>query len=217
MINIRLLLLLAFTINISASHTGVPGPRDCFWSLGPHSGDPYINLAYPDSNVYYWASVFTMPEGSELYIDGEYPYSRYMSIISYNARGKPLESLADYLIEPQKTSLNPFVSGNQRLNKNRDYNIQVFNKEPVTNRETGMISNLSSNNELNAPSYGPKQQLIIYRIYLPDNSTEPLGGVDLPKPTVLIDGVSYTGKAACDVLNTDQNLAITIDAAGYQL
>ena len=214
MINIRLLLLLAFTINISASDTGVPGPRDCFWSLGPHSGDPYINLAYPDSNVYYWASVFTMPEGSELYIDGEYPYSRYMSIISYNARGKPLESLADYLIEPQKTSINPFVSGNQRLNKNRDYNIQVFNKEPVTNRETGMISSLSSNNELNAPSYGPKQQLIIYRIYLPDNSTEPLGGVDLPKPTVLIDGVSYTGKAACDVLNTDQNLAITIDAAG---
>ena len=30
----------------------------------------------------------------------------------------------------------------------------------------------------------------------------------------MIDGVSYTGKAACDVLNTDQNLAITIDAAG---
>ena len=66
MINIRLLLL-AFTINISASDTGVPGPRDCFWSLGPHSGDPYINLAYPDSNVYYWASVFTMPEGCLLY------------------------------------------------------------------------------------------------------------------------------------------------------
>ena len=46
MINIRLLLLLAFTINISASDTGVPGPRDCFWSLGPHSGDPYICLLY---------------------------------------------------------------------------------------------------------------------------------------------------------------------------
>ena len=214
MINIRLLLLLAFTINISATLSSSSAASDVYKRQGPHSGDPYINLAYPDSNVYYWASVFTMPEGSELYIDGEYPYSRYMSIISYNARGKPLESLADYLIEPQKTSINPFVSGNQRLNKNRDYNIQVFNKEPVTNRETGMISNLSSNNELNAPSYGPKQQLIIYRIYLPDNSTEPLGGVDLPKPTVLIDGVSYTGKAACDVLNTDQNLAITIDAAG---
>ena len=214
MIYMRILLFLAFTINISATDIGVPGPRDCFWSLGPHSGDPYINLAYPDSNVYYWASVFTMPEGSELYIDGEYPYSRYMSIISYNARGKPLESLADYLIEPQKNSFNPFVSGNKRLNKNRDYNIQVFNKEPVTDRETGMISDLSSNNVLNAPSYGPKQQLIIYRIYLPDNSTGPLGGVDLPKPTVMIDGASYTGKAACDVLNTDQNLAITTDAAG---
>ena len=155
-----------------------------------------------------------MPEGSELFIDGEYPYSRYMSIISYNARGKPLESLADYLIEPNKKSINPFVNDNPRLNKNRDYNIQVFNKDPVTNRKTGIISNLSSNNILNAPSYGPKQQLVIYRIYLPDENTGPLGGVDLPNPTVMINGTSYTGKAACEVLNTDQKLAITIDAAG---
>ena len=81
MIDIRIFLLLTFSFNISAIDAGVPGPRDCFWSLGPHSGDPYINLAYPDSNVYYWASLFTMPEGSELFIDGEYPYSRYMSII----------------------------------------------------------------------------------------------------------------------------------------
>ena len=126
MINIRLLLLLAFSFNISAIDAGVPGPRDCFWSLGPHSGDPYINLAYPDSNVYYWASLFTMPEGSELFIDGEYPYSRYMSIISYDARGKPLESLADYLIEPNNKSINPFVNANQRLNKNRDYNLSLI-------------------------------------------------------------------------------------------
>ena len=189
---------------LNAQNIGIPGPRDCFWSLGPHSGDPYINLAYPDSNVYYWASLFTMPEGSELFIDGEYPYSRYMSIISYDARGKPLESLADYLIEPNNKSINPFVNANQRLNKNRDYNIQVFNKDPVTNRKTGIVSNLPSNNILNAPSYGPKQQLVIYRIYLPDDNTGPLGGVDLPKPTVLINGTSYTGKAACDVLNTNQ-------------
>jgi hypothetical protein len=155
-----------------------------------------------------------MPQGSELYIDGEYPYSRYMSIISYNARGKPLESLADYLIKPLGTSINPFINGNKRLNKKRNYNIQILDNEPVTNRETGIISSLSSNNILNAPSYGPKQQLIIYRVYLPDNNTGPIGGVDLPKPTVLLNGKSYTGKDACDVLNSNQKLAITIDAAG---
>jgi hypothetical protein len=208
--------VLIFSIQITSMETdiGVPGPRDCFWSLGPHSGDPYINLAYPDSNVYYWASIFTMPQGSELYIDGEYPYSRYMSIISYNARGKPLESLADYLIKPLGTSINPFINGNTRLNIERNYNIQILDNEPVTNRETGIISSVSSNNILNAPSYGPKQQLIIYRVYLPDNNTGPIGGVDLPKPTVLLNGKSYTGKDACDVLNSNQKLAITIDAAG---
>jgi hypothetical protein len=214
--NLFYVFVLIFSIQITATVTdvGIPGPRNCFWSLGPHSGDPYINLAYPDSNVYYWASIFTMPQGSELYIDGEYPYSRYMSIISYNARGKPLESLADYLIKPLGTSINPFINGNKRLNKKRNYNIQILDNEPVTNRETGIISSLSSNNILNAPSYGPKQQLIIYRVYLPDNNTGPIGGVDLPKPTVLLNGKSYTGKDACDVLNSNQKLAITIDAAG---
>jgi hypothetical protein len=137
-----------------------------------------------------------------------------MSILSYNARGKPLESLADYLIKPLGTSINPFINGNKRLNKKRNYNIQILDNEPVTNRETGIISSLSSNNILNAPSYGPKQQLIIYRVYLPDNNTGPIGGVDLPKPTVLLNGKSYTGKDACDVLNSNQKLAITIDAAG---
>ena len=214
--NLFYVFVLIFSIQITATVTdvGIPGPRNCFWSLGPHRGDPYINLAYPDSNVYYWASIFTMPQGSELYIDGEYPYSRYMSIISYNARGKPLESLADYLIKPLGTSINPFINGNKRLNKKRNYNIQILDNEPVTNRETGIISSLSSNNILNAPSYGPKQQLIIYRVYLPDNNTGPIGGVDLPKPTVLLNGKSYTGKDACDVLNSNQKLAITIDAAG---
>ena len=43
------LMLLFFCQSILAVN-GVPGPRDCFWSRGPHSGDPYINLAYPDGD-----------------------------------------------------------------------------------------------------------------------------------------------------------------------
>lgn len=57
----------------------IPGPRNCFWLRGPHSGDPYINLAYPDANVFYWAGIFTIPEGANLQLEGEYPHSRYMS------------------------------------------------------------------------------------------------------------------------------------------
>ncbi len=39
----------------------IPGSRTCFWYRGPFSADPYINLAYPDANVFYWAANFTMP------------------------------------------------------------------------------------------------------------------------------------------------------------
>ncbi len=97
--HIHILLVILCSFPVFSENIGVPGPKDCFWSRGPHSADPYINLAYPDANVFYWAATFTMPEGSELYLDGNFPLARYMSIISYNGRGKPLESLADYLIE----------------------------------------------------------------------------------------------------------------------
>ena len=39
-----------------------------FWLRGPHGPDPYINLAYPDSNVYYWAAAFSIPENSKLFL-----------------------------------------------------------------------------------------------------------------------------------------------------
>ena len=211
---IHIFLVLLFSIPAFSNDSGVPGPKDCFWSRGPHSADPYINLAYPDANVFYWAATFTMPEDVELYLDGDFPLARYMSIISYDGRGRPLESLADYLIEPEKDSINPFINSNSRIDKNRAYKIQVLNNSPVTDRETGKISKISSYNTLNAPSYGPNQQLIIYRVYLPDNKTGPLGGVNLPKLKVIKDGKTYSGNDACKILNASQNLAITIDAAG---
>ena len=123
---------------ISVSHAAqdpIPGPRDCFWARGPHSADPYINLAYPDANVFYWAAVFTTPDNAKLTIEGEYPYSRYMSFISHDERGRPIESLADYLINSD--SLNPFMSGNKRDSSYRKYQIQINNSPSSDNRKTG--------------------------------------------------------------------------------
>ncbi len=51
-------------------------------------------------------------------------------------------------------------------------------------------------------------------MYLPDNETGPLGGVNLPELKVVRDGKTYSGNDACKILNTSQNLAITLDAAG---
>ena len=194
--------------------SSIPGPRDCFWMRGPHSGDPYINLAYPDANVFYWAAAFSTPDDAELYLEGEFPYSRYMSIISYDGRGRPIESLADYLIEPLNNADNPYVPGNNRRNKERSYQIKILNKDPVSKRDTGKISKSKSGNILHAPFYGPKQQTIIYRIYLPDDGTAPLGGVGLPSLVVKQNGKVIRGEEACKSVNSKQDLAITLDAAG---
>ena len=66
---IHIFLVLLFSIPAFSNDIGVPGPKDCFWSRGPHGADPYINLAYPDANVFYWAAAFSMPDDTELYLD----------------------------------------------------------------------------------------------------------------------------------------------------
>jgi len=65
----------------------IPGERTCFWTRGPVSADPYMNIAYPDANVFYWAAAISVPEGAKLELEGEFPYCRYMSLISYDERG----------------------------------------------------------------------------------------------------------------------------------
>ena len=116
-----LLFLYLSSINQVFADTEILGPRDCFWARGPFSADPYINVAYPDSNVYYWAAAFSMPVDSTLEIKGEYPYSRYMSFFSYNERGKPIGSLTDFQIQSKAT--NPFILGNQRSDLSRSYSL----------------------------------------------------------------------------------------------
>jgi hypothetical protein len=120
---------------IATGKDPIPGPRTCFWSRGPASADPYINIAYPDAATYYWAAVFTVPKGARLHLEGSYPHSRYMSFISYNAAGVPIESVADYLIKPNAGAANPFLTDSDRQATNRGYRLEVVNAPPrPTNR-----------------------------------------------------------------------------------
>ena len=100
-----------------------------------------------------------------------------------------------------------------RWGESRGYKIEVLNKTPAVKRETGRVAKTSSN-IIHAPEHGPQQQIIVYRIYLPDTGTAPLGGVGLPEVIVEKDGKTLRGKDACKDLNTSQDLAITIDALG---
>ena len=209
----------------------IPGPRTCFWSRGPASKDPYINIAYPDAGVYYWNATFTVPEGAQLYLKGVFPHSRYMSLISYDGRGAPIESLADYLIVPDENSRNPFVEGANRSLIKRSYKVEIINLSPQIRRNegtrlelqtdvegSGLQKEIRHRNSLNATQYGQGQQSIIYRIYVPDKGKNESGGVPLPEPVLILKNrEELRGDKACETLHTNQPPQITIDAVGLPM
>ncbi len=196
---------------VAAGKDPIPGPRSCFWSRGPSSGDPYLNIAYPDSATFYWAAVFTVPQGAKLSIEGKYPRSRYISFISYDEAGRPIESVADYLIKPKAGSTNPFLPGADRNVPNREFSLDVVDGRPDPKQTTGMNLVGQTRDRLNTPKYGPApgQQTILYRIYARDRGTDETGGVGLPTPVLtLADGKVLRGTETCMPLRARQALQL---------
>jgi hypothetical protein len=186
-------------------HDPIPGPRSCFWARGPVSADPYINIAYPDATTFYWAAAFTIPAGAKLSLEGQFPHSRYMSVISYDAAGVPLESVADYLIKPSPGSTNPFLPGADRSTQNRNYRLNVVDQQPDPGLKRGMNLAGETRSEIAAPKYGGGQQVILYRIYAADFGTDETGGTGLPIPVLtLADGTVLRGPATCAALKARQ-------------
>jgi len=199
---------------VAAGKDPMPGPRSCFWARGPVSGDPYVNIAYPDSATYYWAAVFTVPAGAHLTLEGRFPHSRYMSFISYDEAGRPIESVADYLLKPSAGSINPYLPNADRTATARDYSIEVVDSRPAPNQPVGMNAvgqPGATRDRLNTPRYGnaPGQQVILYRIYAADKGTEETAGAGLPVPVLtLADGKVQKGPEACQTLRTRQPLQL---------
>jgi hypothetical protein len=195
----------------AAGSDPIPGPRTCFWARGPASADPYLNIAYPDAATFYWAAVFTVPAGAKLALQGKFPRSRYMSFISYDEAGRPIESVADYLIKPTAGSINPFLPGADRRSARRDYSLEVVDARPDPSRRTGMNLVGETRERIHAPKYGPApgQQAILYRIYVADRGTDETAGAGLPEPVLtLSDGKVLRGAQACQALRTRQPLQL---------
>lgn len=169
---------------------------DCMWQEGPTSksgtGEDKMNYAYPDTNVNYWSSEFTIPEGAKIYLDGDYPYSRHSSLVSYTAAGERINSLRDYEIEPNRGVSNPFIVGNNRLNKERGYQVEVkLGDKPAT----------AEKNTLYAPKTESNQVALLYRIYVPNKGYAEKAGVSFPRyKVVLASGETKTGADVCNVL-----------------
>lgn len=208
----------------AAGKDPIPGPRSCFWARGPASADPYINIAYPDASTFYWAAAFTLPPGAKLHLEGQFPHARYMSFISYNAAGVPIESVADYLIKPNDGAVNPFLAGADRASAQRGYRLEVVDAPPPPNQPVGMNLKGQVRERLHTPKYGPApgQQAILYRIYVTDKGTDETGTAGLPVPVLTMpDGRVLRGAETCQALRTRQPLqldpaAMAVPMAKYQ-
>lgn len=195
----------------AAGEDPIPGPRSCFWARGPASADPYINIAYPDAATFYWAAVFTLPQGAKLQLEGSFPHSRYMSFISYDGAGVPIESVADYLIKPDEGAVNPFRTGADRSASKRSYRLQVLDAPPPSDQPIGMNLKGQTRDALHTPRYGagPGQQTILYRIYAADKGSDETGNAGLPAPVLTMpDGKVLRGADACQALRTRQPLQL---------
>ncbi|WP_353143385.1 hypothetical protein [Acinetobacter pragensis] len=170
---------------------------DCMWQEGPSSrtgsGEDPMNFAYPDSNVNYWSSEFTIPEGAKVYIEGDYPYARHTSLVSYTSAGERVNSLRDVEIEPNKGVTNPFIIGNNRMEEKRGY---------LTEVKIGALPEKPEQNVLYAPKTDLNDVALIYRVYVPNKGLTEKAGVSFPRyKVVLSNGDIKQGAEVCNVLN----------------
>ncbi len=176
----------------------------CFWNIGvvnPHS----INIALADTNANYWAAVYTEPAGATLQLKGAYPYARYMALQSYNALSAPVDAVADYQINPDPGSSNPFRAGVRRSMQRRSFTVTLRNASPSAPLNPDQRSDEPARNYLNTKPVGDTSGLhaVMYRVFVPDKGTGLRGSVPLPKPVLkLANGTVQTGQALCNTVTS---------------
>jgi hypothetical protein len=188
-----------------------PGPvNTCFWgqpsaNVGPINELNYpvagTNVLEPDTNVVYYYTRFQLPAGASITLHGQYPYSRFFSLTTYVTKagvtGYPSTSLYDAQISPDPGSVNPFLPGESRRNKNRAYTVTISGQpQPATPAPNTLYAG-------QAGKTGETQQVeMIMRLYRTDREREANGGVPLPAPTLNPEGGSPVSDeaATCSAL-----------------
>nr|WP_199045482.1 hypothetical protein [Dyella sp. ASV24] len=183
-----------------------PGLSTCFWQ-GPYSINDlpvYNQLPYPDTHAAYWSAQFTVPAGATVVLNGVYPVSRYMSLISYQGANETAVShLSDTSIQPDAGSLNPFVAGAPRYSGSpSNYTIQLVAGNAPSSPAGNTLYSGTTNQTMT----------VLYRVYVPDSGFNEAGGLDAggaDLPTMSVhnsDGSITTGSAACSAVQASQSL-----------
>lgn len=187
-----------------------------FFAYGPTGADPLNNRAFPDAGAIYWAAVYVRPKGSKVEIEGVYPYSRFMSFISYDKAGLFVDGTADYMIDPDEGSVNTFRNGAKRHEtpeEHRKYTVEVRLQEkpadlPLVQNDgqptRNYLYSLATKNVWLDKKTGNPVETILYRIYIPDRGFNYAGGMPTPDVKLTLeDGTILRGQAAYDSLRSD--------------
>ncbi|MFF1625398.1 hypothetical protein [Streptomyces sp. NPDC058272] len=159
-----------------------------------------LNFAFPETNATYWVMPYQLAKGDQLVAEGTYPSARFTSLTTYDTKGSPIDSLADNAIAPSAGSKNPFSQANAGTDP-AQHRYRVIARSGV---EAG-----SGHNTLaaTANSAASGSGFIALRIYVPDQPSDPTGGVPLPTLSIQHQGGSTSNIATCPAAGSSQGPA----------
>jgi hypothetical protein len=150
-------------------------PTQCSWGL--QSNPNVVNVEYPDLNAHYWGRELLPQLGGRLVIRGEYPAARYFSFHVYDEKLVPLDSIYDSQVVPNPGSSNPFVHKPKR-GAGVHYTLYVEFKPKPSNPAPNTLY------VGDTPQGTPTPEgTLMYRVYVPNNPSDPAGGAPLPQIT----------------------------------
>ena len=185
-----LLGLLFLVVTLSPSAAVAQGLPVCSWPLET-TGTGATNIAYPDTDATYWTMPFDASRWRALIITGTYPAARFLSFVTYDAKGAAVDSLVDVAIKPDLHSKNPFRPGQAGDGSKPGHTFgQTYT---ITISRDGKAA--KGGNHLGVAASNPGW--VIYRIYVPDKGKDRQGGVDLPAVTLVAHDGSLHPLSPC--------------------
>jgi len=178
------------------------------WYIFPSHEIPsnYVDLPShtPDPHATYLKMIFIAPFGSQLLVEGDFPYCRFMDYqvlqpfdpeyIASGGMGAPEVPIVDVDIDPDPGHVNPFRTGADRNASDRHYHLTFEMTEGnAATLNPGLMESPYYRSPGNSRAGGPfastgafglgavSPAILWVRYYAPDDSLDPFAGVDLPR------------------------------------
>jgi hypothetical protein len=141
------------------------------------------NLVWPEVTTTYESGFVPIPPGGHTEIKGLYPHARFFSLQTSGVNGRNIGAWADYEIQPDPGSSNPFLPGADRTTPRRSYTLTMVDRPvPDDGPEPNTLYSSSTDGLVRNP---PGTALLTLRYYLPDRGTGRTAGVPAPEITMV--------------------------------